>query len=76
MAHDLVLLKTNEDGEPQQPFWHFVNEQGGSPSLLCTGEVFGQGEGSATFIEKTVIKAGITCPECLDHIMTIKKIKL
>jgi hypothetical protein len=73
----LVKFLTDEDGmtHPSKD-WHYVHITGGSDSALCTGEVFGYGEGAATYRAKDVARGGITCPDCLAIIKKIKDIKL
>lgn len=76
MAHKLVKIITNEDGEKvDNPTWHVVNDFGDSPRTLCGGEAFGQGESSATYKEKTTEK-GVPCRKCRDIIKSIKSIRL
>jgi hypothetical protein len=77
MGNALVKILENEDGEKQRyAKWHLVVTWGDSPRTLCTGEVFGYGEGSAMFKRRFVESGGITCPECLKIIHEMKKIKL
>jgi hypothetical protein len=73
----LVKILFNDDGEKQfSPKWHLVAQFGDSPRTVCTGEVFGVGEGSAVYKDKVVEKGGITCPECKKIIWWFKSIKL
>lgn len=76
MAHNLVKIITDEDGEPVKPLWHFPLALDGSNRCICDGQVFGEGEGAATFKTKIVQRGGITCPACLDIIKSLKKVKL
>lgn len=71
----LVKMITDEDGEEQEPLWHFVTSED-SERCFCDGQCFGHGEGAATFETKTVKRGGITCPRCLELIKLIKSIKL
>lgn len=76
MSHKLVKILTDEDGEKQPPHWHFVYATAGSEHALCSGQVFGSGEGLATFKEKIVQSGGITCPDCKHIIKMFKTIRL
>lgn len=76
MAHQTVKLSVNEDGEPDTRGRHLVSDFGGSPTLFCTGEVFGHGEGYAEGAVRDVKRGGITCADCLDRIREIKAIRL
>jgi len=77
MTNYLVKLLTDDDGTAyDDPKWHFVDIPGGGHATLCTGEYFGVGESSCKFETKTVKRGGITCPDCLNQIKTIKAIKL
>lgn len=77
MAHSLVKLLTDDDGEKyKNKFWHLVHSPDGSRRTVCTGECFGLGEGDATYKSKRVEKGGITCPQCLEIIKWYKAIKL
>jgi len=70
----IVKLIKDEDGrEYPNKYWHYVNYSGGSDATLCTGEVFGMGEGSAKYIEK---QGKITCPYCIEIIKKFQSIKL
>jgi hypothetical protein len=75
-VNNLVKFIENEDGEKVEPFWHISAIYAGSPALMCSGEVYGYGEGDAVFEAKTVMRGGITCPDCLEMIKSIKSIKL
>ncbi len=82
----LVQITARDYLESEQPpdviipeeerVWCLVVFKSGSPMTLCTGEVFGLGEGNAEYIEKEVKRGGITCPECLKFIREIKAVKL
>ena len=73
----LVKILFNDDGDKQDsPKWHLVQSHGDSPRTVCSGEVFGAGEGSAVFEEKISNKGGITCQYCLSIIKWYKAIKL
>jgi hypothetical protein len=74
--NNLVKIITDEDGSPVEPLWHLASFGGGSPVVLCDGQVFGYGEGDAVFEEKTMRRGGITCPCCIDHIKLMKAVKL
>ena len=76
MSHKLVKIKTDEDGVKQPPFWHFVVTVAGSEHSLCENQVFGEGEGTATFETKVVPRGGVTCPECKRIIKMFKAIRL
>lgn len=74
----LVKILVDDDGvEIDNPVWHLVdptNHQGNAP--LCTAEFFGGGESAVIFEAKRVKRGGITCPQCIEKIKTIKAIKL
>lgn len=73
----LAKIIFNDYGEPEEkPKWHLVQTTGDSPRIVCTGEVFGFGEGTAVAKEKTSEKGGITCPDCIKIIKWFKEIKL
>lgn len=74
--HNLVKILTDEDGEPMPPVWHYPFNNGDADRVLCSGQVFGDGEGTATFEIKQVQRGGITCEECLKLIKAFKKVKL
>ena len=76
MPHNLVKFITDEDGTPMEPLWHYPIALDGSNRAICNGLVFGEGEGSATFITKIVQRGGITCPQCLQIIKNYKRVKL
>ncbi len=74
--HQLVKIIVNEDGiNEDDPQWHLAHDFGEGPRALCTGEVFGEGEGPAVFQTKTV-RAGIPCPRCKEMVRWFKAIKL
>ena len=56
--------------------WCLLIEKAGCGTPLCTGEVFGGGEGDATADVKSVKRGGVTCPQCLEEIKWIKSIRL
>lgn len=71
----LVKILVSDDGEKQpSPKWHLTDIFGDSDRALCTGEVYGYGEGSAIFQEKT--KGKITCTKCIEIVKFYKSIKL
>jgi hypothetical protein len=72
----LVKLITNEDGDPCPPLWHLAGCVGGSNAVLCTGEVYGEGEGAAVTETKSVKRGGITCNACISQIREIKSVRL
>ena len=76
MTNSLVKLVINEDGEKTSQDWHLAMIAAGSMTLFCTGEFYGEGEGNARGVEKTVKRGGITCENCLGKIKEIKKVKL
>jgi len=74
----LVKIFSDDDGVPydkDEQFWHLVTRYGDADRTFCSGEVFGEGEGKATFQTKTV-ERGITCPKCREYIKFIKSVKL
>jgi hypothetical protein len=76
MPHNVVKILTDEDGEPMPPEWHFPLNIGDADRVLCSGQVFGDGEGSATFKIKVVKRGGITCEKCLSILKALKQVKL
>lgn len=72
----LVKIITDEDGEAEVPDWHLVVDYGGSPQAFCSGQVFGDGEGAATYKTKRRQRGGITCERCLERIAEIKAVRL
>lgn len=76
MVNNLVKFITNDDGDAVDDSWHLVSEACASPCKLCTSEVYGYGEGKATFELKTVERGGITCEDCLTDIKILKAVKL
>ena len=73
---ELVKIITDDSGDPRDPDWHLVVDYCGSPQTFCSGEVFGEGEGSATFETKRRKRGGITCDLCLARIAEIKAVRL
>lgn len=72
----LVKITYDEDGSKKEnPKWCLVMNNTDGPRTLCTGEVFGYGEGSAVYTEKKE-ERGITCPECISLIKYFKSVKL
>jgi hypothetical protein len=77
MSNHLVKILANEDGEKQEsPQWHLVQNFGDARRTVCTGEVFGYGEGAAVYKEKFKEKGGITCESCIEIIKWYKSVKL
>lgn len=77
--HSLVKITRDDDGikiEKSDQKWCLIVNSAGSPMTLCSGEVFGVGEGSAEFKQKEVAKGGITCELCKERIRFYKSIKL
>lgn len=77
--NNLVQIISDEDGEfvePDDRVWCLSVVGGGGPMCLCSGLVFGYGEGSATYIEKTVKRGGVTCEVCISAIRELKAVKL
>lgn len=73
----LVKILVSDDGEKQKyAKWHLVEHYGDSPRTICTGEVFGCGEGTAEYKEKISKKGGVTCQKCLSIIKWYKDLKL
>lgn len=75
----LVMLTINEDGEAISAIdrrWCLIDGVSGSDATLCTGEVFGYGEGGARGNHKAVKRGGITCEDCLGKIEFYKSIRL
>jgi len=77
MGHKRVRLLTDDDGEKvDSPRWCLSVSDDGSPRTLCTGECYGEGEGSATFKEEYVEKGGITCRRCMERIRWMKSLRI
>lgn len=77
MRMHLVKILINEDGKKvEAPKWHLVHRFGEAERTVCSGEVFGEGEGSVVFEEKYTEKGGITCPKCIERIKWFKSVKL
>jgi hypothetical protein len=77
IMNKLVQIIRNEDGELIDfKEWHLVTFFGDSPRALCTGEVFGEGEGAAEYKTKEREKGGITCEKCKQIIKFIKDVRL
>jgi hypothetical protein len=74
--NNLVKLITDEDGEACEPVWHVADEMGGAPAILCTGQVYGYGEGNAVTVAKQTKRGGITCAHCMNTVKAIKDIRL
>ncbi len=73
----VVKFLVNDIGEKEDnPTWHLVQPFGDAPRTVCTGEVFGAGEGSAIYETKNIKEGKITCPQCLAIIKWYKSIKL
>lgn len=75
----LVMITKTEDCEivpEDERKWCVLLEAAGSAVTLCTGEVFGLGEGNAEAITKEVARGGITCEQCLQMVKYIKAIRL
>lgn len=76
-GHLLVKILYNDDGdEYDNPKWHLSITAMGAPMALCTGEVYGYGEGAAVYENKNRVRGGITCCRCLELIGFYKSIKL
>lgn len=74
---ELVKITADEDGfEVYEPAWCLVDAYGDASRVLCSGQVFGFGEGDAAYKTKEVKRGGITCSECLEKIKQIKSVKL
>jgi hypothetical protein len=77
-VNNLVRITVNDDGDDVfKPKWCiFGLVYNDAARTLCTGEVFGYGEGEAVYTTKEVVRGGITCPNCITIIKTIKSVKL
>lgn len=70
----VVKITRDEDGvKRDSPKWCYVTDWSDSRRTLCSGEVFGYGEGSAEYQDK---EGYITCPECIARIKELQSIKL
>ncbi len=75
--NNLVKILFDDDGaKNENRNWHLVQSHGDATRTVCTGEVFGEGEGSAVYKKKQKEKGGITCPGCIRIIKWYKNIKL
>ena len=75
----LVKLTMNEDKEAipkNEQKWCLVVDACGAETTLCTGEVYGLGEGDAEGECKTTQRGGITCNDCMTRIKEIKSVRL
>lgn len=74
----LVKLVQDEDGpiHDEDRCWCLIHNQGGSPATLCSGQVYGDGEGNARGVEKRVKRGGLTCEDCIAAIEQIKAYRL
>jgi len=69
----VVKILFNEDGEKEfRPKWHYIMCID-AERTLCTGEVFGYGEGKAVYKTR---EGKVTCPDCIAIIKKIKLVKL
>lgn len=76
---NIVKLFVEEDGNPYaNDYWHLGVIDCGDPSVLCTGEYFGDGTGGIEIEGKDyVIDTGkVTCPLCLNRIKYMQTIRL
>jgi len=76
MNHLVKVISDDEGYEVDNKVWHLATFGGGSPTVLCTSEVFGYGEGGAVVEEKEVKRGGITCDHCIEIIKKIKSVRL
>lgn len=77
--NNLVKFQSNDDGEKipnDEQVWCLVVSTSGSDAKLCSGEVFGLGEGNAVYSEKAAKRGGITCRDCLSFIRELKRVRL
>jgi len=73
----LVKILSNDDGEKyDNPKWCLIMSDGGGLHTLCRGEFFGLGESNCEYKTKSTNKGGVTCPNCIDIIKTIKAVNL
>ena len=75
----LVMITKDDDGDivPEHlRKWCVLDSFAGSHGPLCTGEVFGGGEGNAEALQKTTNRGGITCESCLKKIKYFKSVRL
>ena len=74
--NNLVKIIKDEDGLLVEfPKWHIINPYGDAHRVLCSGEVFGEGEGRAIYKTKKA-ERGITCSDCINFLKYFKKCKL
>jgi hypothetical protein len=77
--NQLVQILKHDDGEESDnpEYWHLTdpcNSQG--LATLCESEFYGHGESDCEFKVKTVLRGGITCPNCEKKIKTYKAVSL
>lgn len=71
----LVKMITDDDGAKHtSKDWHLVINIDATNRTVCTGECFGEGEGSAEYKVKTTGK--ITCRRCIEIVKWYKAVKL
>lgn len=67
----VVKILTDEDGTKiKNPQWCAINDWGDGDRTLCDGQVFGYGEGNATYKTK---EGKVTCPNCIGIIKYLSK---
>ncbi len=69
----VVKITRDDDGyKVESPKWHYI-ENGDAQRTLCSGEVFGYGEGRAEFKTK---RGKISCSDCIAILKKHKSVKL
>lgn len=78
MVNQLVRITRRDDGEiVDNPVWCLVDPLCfGGYKNLCSQEFLGEGESNAEFDTKYRNRGGITCKDCLEHIRSIKAVRL
>jgi len=70
----VVKITHDEDGRPiEEPGWCYITDWSDSERTLCSGQVFGLGEGSAQF---KLRDGKVTCKSCIAIIRQLKSVKL
>lgn len=77
--NSLVRILSDDDGTKipkEDQVWHLYNTFWDGNRVVCSGEVFGEGEGTVTFQTRTTERGGITCKKCIKIIKWFKDKKL
>lgn len=64
-----------DGGHSTDDKWHILAIGADDARILCSNLAIGAA-GDVELISKTVERGGITCPDCLNYVKTMKAIKL